>query len=132
MASLTRNRSIPRTVPNEDNLEYYTQRARGGAGMILSEGTLICHQGTEWPHAAGLWEEEHVEAWKKITDAVHKEGVPIVCQVSGVEHGKQDGLGTDERSCGILDVSPTRTRRSRSLRGLPCMRPALSLRVVAK
>ena len=53
--------------------EYYRQRARGGFGLILSEGTLIEPQGTEWPCAAGIWSEEQVKAWKEITDAVHEE-----------------------------------------------------------
>lgn len=60
MASLTRNRSVPTNVPNDTNKEYYTQRAAGGCGLILAEGTLISQQGTEWPHAPGIWSEEQV------------------------------------------------------------------------
>lgn len=82
MASLTRNRSVPTTVPNEVNFEYYIQRAKGGCGLIMSEGTLISPQGTEWPNAPGIWSEEHVEAWKKITDGVHEAGALMFCQVS--------------------------------------------------
>ncbi len=52
MSSLTRSRSFPDAVPNEYNVEYYTQRAKGGAGLILTEGTLVSQQGTEWP---GAW-----------------------------------------------------------------------------
>lgn len=40
MASLTRSRSVPDDVPNEFNVSYYAARAAGGAGLILSEGTL--------------------------------------------------------------------------------------------
>ena len=71
MASLTRNRAIPTNVPNKFNVEYYTQRAKGGAGLIVSEGTLVSQQGTEWPHAPGLWSDEHVTGWKAVTDSVH-------------------------------------------------------------
>ncbi|KAH8116735.1 FMN-linked oxidoreductase [Phellopilus nigrolimitatus] len=80
MTALTRNRSPP-NVPNEINLEFYEQRARGGAGLIISEGTLITQQGTEWPHAPGIWSSEQVAAWKKITDAVHEHGSKIFCQL---------------------------------------------------
>jgi 2,4-dienoyl-CoA reductase-like NADH-dependent reductase (Old Yellow Enzyme family) len=114
MASLTRNRAVGKqdclevcyridlsqtspstdTIPNEENVKYYAQRAKaGGAGLILTEGTLICHQGTEWPHAAGLWDEEHAEGWRKVVEAVHKEGVPIVVQlwhVGRVAHPDQE------------------------------------------
>jgi 2,4-dienoyl-CoA reductase-like NADH-dependent reductase (Old Yellow Enzyme family) len=44
MSALTRNRSTD-TVPNEIMLKYYLQRATGGAGLIVSEGTLITRQG---------------------------------------------------------------------------------------
>ncbi|KAJ7154095.1 hypothetical protein C8R46DRAFT_1297702 [Mycena filopes] len=53
-------------------LKYYVQRATGGAGLIVTEGTLISRQGTEWPNAPGIWDKSHIEGWKKITGAVHE------------------------------------------------------------
>ncbi|KAE9400819.1 FMN-linked oxidoreductase [Gymnopus androsaceus JB14] len=72
MAALTRNRSVP--------TNYYQQRAKS-AGLIISEGVLITPQGTEWPHAPGIWSREQIAGWKKITDAVHKEGSFIFAQL---------------------------------------------------
>ncbi len=46
MASLTRNRNL---IPGPLQIEYYTQRA--GAGLILTEGTLIEPLGSEWSDA---------------------------------------------------------------------------------
>lgn len=46
MASLTRNRNL---VPGPLQLEYYTQRA--GAGLILTEATLVEEIGSEWSQA---------------------------------------------------------------------------------
>ncbi|KAJ6606259.1 hypothetical protein DFH09DRAFT_1386936 [Mycena vulgaris] len=80
MSSLTRNRSSG-SVPNELMKQYYDQRARGGAGLIVSEGTLITRQGTEWPNAPGIWDQAQVEGWKKITDSVHAHGSKIYCQL---------------------------------------------------
>ncbi|KAF5368684.1 hypothetical protein D9757_010221 [Collybiopsis confluens] len=80
MSALTRNRSVPTSIPNSVNLEYYKQRAKS-AGLIITEGTLISQQGTEWPHAPGLWNKEQVAGWKKITDAVHAEGSFIFAQL---------------------------------------------------
>lgn len=62
-------------------VEYYTQRARGGAGLIMSEGTLVSQQGTEWPNAPGIWSDDHVAAWKTVTDSVHAMGSLMFCQV---------------------------------------------------
>ncbi|KAF8216741.1 hypothetical protein K438DRAFT_1914537 [Mycena galopus ATCC 62051] len=76
MSALTRSRSTA-TVSNEIMLKYYVQRAKGGAGLIVSEGILITRQGTEWPQAPGIWDEAQIEGWKKITDAVHEAGSKI-------------------------------------------------------
>lgn len=85
MASLTRNRSGPGTLPNEENALYYRQRAREtGAGLIFAEAAYIYPQGSEWLHAPGLYDSEHAQAWHKVTDAVHDEGCPIVAQLHHV------------------------------------------------
>ncbi|KAJ7837046.1 hypothetical protein B0H14DRAFT_2792679 [Mycena olivaceomarginata] len=80
MSALTRNRSTD-TVPNEIMQKYYVQRAIGGAGLIVSEGTLITRQGSEWPQAPGIWNKDQVAGWKKITDAVHEAGSKMYCQI---------------------------------------------------
>jgi 2,4-dienoyl-CoA reductase-like NADH-dependent reductase (Old Yellow Enzyme family) len=46
MASLTRDQNL---IPGPLQVEYYTQRA--GAGLILTEGTLIEPVGSEWSNA---------------------------------------------------------------------------------
>ncbi|KAJ7812640.1 flavoprotein NADH-dependent oxidoreductase [Mycena olivaceomarginata] len=81
MSALTRNRSSG-TVPNDLMLEYYVQRAKGGAGLIVSEGILITRQGTEWPAAPGIWDKSHIDGWKKITDAVHEAGGKMYAQLA--------------------------------------------------
>ncbi|KAF8997115.1 hypothetical protein BDQ17DRAFT_1248994 [Cyathus striatus] len=80
MSALTRNRA-PGTIPNDIMKEYYVQRARGGAGLIVTEGALVTRQGTEWPHAPGIWSSEQAAGWKKIVDAVHDEGSKIYAQL---------------------------------------------------
>ncbi|PPQ86647.1 hypothetical protein CVT25_006831 [Psilocybe cyanescens] len=80
MSAMTRNRAL-NTYPNDLLKEYYVQRTVGGAGLIVSEGILITRQGTEWPHAPGIWDEKHVAGWKNITDAVHQVEGKIYAQV---------------------------------------------------
>ncbi|KAF8198688.1 hypothetical protein K438DRAFT_2115289 [Mycena galopus ATCC 62051] len=80
MSALTRNRATA-TVPNDIMLKYYVQRAKGGAGLIVTEGLLITRQGSEWPEAPGIWEEAHINGWKKINDAVHEAGSKIYAQL---------------------------------------------------
>ncbi|KAJ7737784.1 hypothetical protein DFH07DRAFT_92881 [Mycena maculata] len=81
MSALTRNRSSA-NVPNEIMRQYYAQRAAGGPGLIVSEGTLITQQGSEWFNAPGIWNQAQVEGWKRITDVVHSNGSKIYCQIA--------------------------------------------------
>ncbi|KII89318.1 hypothetical protein PLICRDRAFT_160632 [Plicaturopsis crispa FD-325 SS-3] len=80
MAALTRERATG-NVPNALMREYYAQRARGGAGLIITEGALVSQQGTEWANAPGIWSAEQVAEWKKIVSAVHAEGGRIFAQL---------------------------------------------------
>ncbi|KAJ7151596.1 flavoprotein NADH-dependent oxidoreductase [Mycena filopes] len=82
MASMTRNRALPETkVPSDLVLEYYLQRARGNPGILVNEGTLITRQGTEWPNAPGMWNQEQIDGWKRVVDAVHTTETKIYCQL---------------------------------------------------
>jgi 2,4-dienoyl-CoA reductase-like NADH-dependent reductase (Old Yellow Enzyme family) len=79
MAPLTRTRADANHVPTEMMIEYYRQRA--SAGLIISEATGISRQGLGWPNAPGIWTEAQTEAWKPITEAVHKAGGKIIAQL---------------------------------------------------
>src|SRR5829696_470041 len=79
MAPLTRARAGREAVPNELMAAYYTQRA--SAGLIISEATGISREGLGWPNAPGLWNDEQVQGWKQVTDAVHHAGGRIVAQL---------------------------------------------------
>ena len=79
MAPLTRGRSTREHVPTPMMVEYYTQRA--SAGLIITEATGISQQGLGWPYAPGIWSDEQVAAWRKVTESVHAGGGRIVCQL---------------------------------------------------
>ncbi|KAK6956937.1 hypothetical protein Daesc_002219 [Daldinia eschscholtzii] len=71
MGAMTRNRCIDDNKPTSANAKYYADRARDGAGLIVAEGTFVYYNGAEWPHAPVMFNHDHAEAWKKVTDAVH-------------------------------------------------------------
>jgi 2,4-dienoyl-CoA reductase-like NADH-dependent reductase (Old Yellow Enzyme family) len=80
MAPLTRARAAnPGRVPNDLMAEYYGQRA--SAGLILSEATSVTPMGVGYANTPGIWSEEQVEGWKKITQAVHAGGGRIFMQL---------------------------------------------------
>ena len=79
MAPLTRCRAQPGRVPGPLNAEYYAQRA--GAGLIITEGTVVTPRGVGYPNTPGIWSEAQVEGWKLVTRAVHAAGGRIFMQL---------------------------------------------------
>ncbi|GAB2929390.1 alkene reductase [Rheinheimera gaetbuli] len=79
MAPLTRCRASAGRVPNELMAEYYVQRA--SAGLILTEATSVTPMGVGYPDTPGIWSDEQVAGWHKITDAVHQAGGKIMLQL---------------------------------------------------
>ncbi len=79
MAPLTRCRADAGRVPNDLMAEYYRQRS--GAGLIITEATSVDPMGVGYPDTPGIWSEQQVEGWKKITSAVHQAGGRILLQL---------------------------------------------------
>ncbi|HEX2100668.1 MAG TPA: alkene reductase, partial [Candidatus Synoicihabitans sp.] len=78
MAPLTRSRA-PGRVPNALMVDYYRQRA--SAGLIVSEGAVVDPLGVGYPDTPGLWSEEQVAGWRRVTEAVHAAGGRIFAQL---------------------------------------------------
>jgi 2,4-dienoyl-CoA reductase-like NADH-dependent reductase (Old Yellow Enzyme family) len=79
MAPLTRARATEDRVPTHLMLEYYVQRA--SAGLIISEATCINPLSVGYERTPGIWSDEQVAAWRRITDAVHNAGGRIFQQL---------------------------------------------------
>lgn len=79
LAPLTRGRAGETRVPNELMAEYYTQRS--SAGMLITEATVISEQGIGWIGSPGIYSQEMVEGWKKVTSRVAESGAPIFLQM---------------------------------------------------
>ncbi|MBW4617618.1 MAG: alkene reductase [Desmonostoc vinosum HA7617-LM4] len=79
MAPMTRARAGVARVPNTLMAEYYAQRA--GAGLIITEATVISTQANGWQNTPGIYTQEQSEAWKQVVDAVHAQATPIFLQL---------------------------------------------------
>jgi N-ethylmaleimide reductase len=79
MAPLTRGRATHTHIPTDIIVEHYRQRAH--AGMIFSEATGISQQELGVPYAPGIWNDEQIEGWRRVTEAVHIAGGKIVLQL---------------------------------------------------
>jgi N-ethylmaleimide reductase len=80
MAPLTRMRAGSHDhVPTALQAKYYAQRAT--AGLIVTEATAISPDGFGWADTPGLWTQEQVRGWRRVTDAVHAAGGRIIAQL---------------------------------------------------
>jgi N-ethylmaleimide reductase len=95
LAPMTRSRASASGVVAPYTADYYVQRAT--AGLIITEATNISEQAIGSPNTPGIYTDEQVEAWKKVTQAVHAEGGTIFMQLwhtgrvghSSVKNGMQ-------------------------------------------
>lgn len=79
MAPLTRSRAGESRIPNDLMQEYYVQRA--SAGLIITEATAITPSAVGYANTPGIWSDEQVAGWKKITDAVRAADGRMVMQL---------------------------------------------------
>jgi 2,4-dienoyl-CoA reductase-like NADH-dependent reductase (Old Yellow Enzyme family) len=100
LAPLTRCRSSAGRVPNDLMREYYVQRA--SAGLILSEATSVSAMGVGYPDTPGIWSEEQVAGWKRITEAVHAAGGTMLLQLWHVGR-----ISDPEYLGGALPLAPS-------------------------
>ena len=77
-------------------LDYYEARARGGAGLIIVEGSAPSPKCTTYPqaspsHQASLGDDEFIPGWQKLTDAVHRHDARIAIQIMHATLENWDG-----------------------------------------
>lgn len=79
LAPMTRARAGTERVPNALMAEYYSQRA--GAGLILTEATVVSEQGIGWVGTPGIYNDAQQEGWKQVIEAAHAQGSKIFLQL---------------------------------------------------
>jgi len=67
---------------NERHIAYYLRRVRGAVGYITFEHTGVLKQGRASPNMALIESDQHIPSFKKLAEAVHKEGGKIVIQIN--------------------------------------------------
>lgn len=103
MAPMTRGKS-PGGIPGEDVAEYYAKRARGGTGLIITEGTFIDDRaaGIHWyPAVPHLYGQKALDGWRQVVTQVHAAGGLIFPQLwhlgmsplNGKNPSGQDAIG---------------------------------------
>ncbi len=94
----------------EKMIRYYAERARGGVAMIVAEATYPCLYRT--PGRLYIYSDEFIPGLKRLTGAIHDEGVKIALQLNP-SRGREDS----EDPVSASDVpSPAGGPRPRPLR----------------
>ena len=75
-------------VPNDFHFVHLGERALGGAGLVFTEMTCVSPEGRISPGCTGMWNEDHVAAWKRIVDFVHANSKAKICLQLGHSGGK--------------------------------------------
>ena len=73
VAPLTRKSATPEGVPTQEMADYYSAFAKGGFGMIISEGTytddLFSQSDLRQP---GITNEAQMLGWQNVAEKVHR------------------------------------------------------------
>jgi len=79
LAPMTRGRAGEKRIPNDLMAEYYYQRA--SAGLLITEATVVSEQGIGWMGSPGIYTDEMVAGWKKVTEKVRPTGSFLFLQL---------------------------------------------------
>ena len=66
-------------TPTDFHLVHLGSRALGGAGLVFTEMTCVSPEGRITYGCTGMYKQEHVQAWRRITDFVHSASNAKIC-----------------------------------------------------
>lgn len=100
-APVTRLRSNPDDSVSEMMVEYYRQRASEG-GLLITESSHPFYDGRGYLGGPGIYNDQQIAGWKKVSEAVHEKGGHIFMQL--VHDGRQSHV---DLSDGKPPVAPS-------------------------
>ena len=97
-------------------IRYYAERAKGGVGLIVTEGNAVAAEGRSGINRLGLYDDNQIAGHKKLTESLHALGTPVSAQLhhaGGVASLKVSGqyplscstvpfLGREDPGLGII------------------------------
>jgi 2,4-dienoyl-CoA reductase-like NADH-dependent reductase (Old Yellow Enzyme family) len=106
LAPMTRTSATPDGRATDRMKRYYEKFARGGFSFLVTEGTYTDEAYSQgYDNQPGLADESQVEAWRKVTDAVHNAGALIFAQLMHAGALSQGNAHADE-TAGPSAVEP--------------------------
>ncbi|ETS79825.1 hypothetical protein PFICI_07354 [Pestalotiopsis fici W106-1] len=109
LCPLTRHRASDDHVPSELAVQYYKQRSSVPGTLLITEGTFISAADGGNINIPGIYNQQQIHAWRKVTDAVHANGGYIFCQLWALGRAANPEVARRE---GITPVSSSPARLS--------------------
>ncbi|ROO30258.1 NADH:flavin oxidoreductase/NADH oxidase [Salinisphaera orenii] len=99
--------------PTDWHFVHLGSRAVGGAGLVMIEATAVTPDGRITPDDSGIWDEAHIDSFRRIVDFMHAQGTVAGMQIAHAgRKASTDApwrggrpLGPDER--GWTPVAPS-------------------------
>ena len=66
---------------NDKHIKHYTDRAKGGVGLIIVEATAVNPKGRITDTQLGAWSNEQIPGLKRLVDEVHNYGCRVLLQL---------------------------------------------------
>ena len=110
MAPMTVDYANPDETPSDRHFAYYTERAKGGVGLITLEVVTVDGDHRYQQNSLGLYNDALIAPHKKLVDAIHAHGAKVVPQLS---HTGPESLGGFFKQ--IQPVGPSVVRTATTL-----------------
>ena len=82
VAPMTRISAGPGGLATDGMAAYYADYAKGGFGLVITEGTYIDEAHSQgYVDQPGIANDAQRDSWKTVVDAVHAQGVPVFMQL---------------------------------------------------
>lgn len=91
-------------VPNDWHMVHLGSRAVGGAGLVFAEMTNVNAEGRITPGCTGIYNDEQMQAWKRIVDFVHGHSKSKIClQLGHAGRKASTQLGWEEADMPLAE-----------------------------
>ncbi|RFU75054.1 aldolase-type tim barrel [Trichoderma arundinaceum] len=105
MAPMTRYRADDNHVPLPTVKEYYAQRTAVPGSLAITEATFITQKAGGYANVPGIYNQEQIDAWKEVVDAVHKQGSFVYLQLWALGRTAHEKVLKEESNADLVSAS---------------------------
>lgn len=94
--------------PNARTLAYYTERAKGGWGLLIHEGIFITPRSRAFEDTLAAWDDMFIDDYKKLLESVHSHGSKMFAQLMHAGRQAKTEMGGEAPSPIPCPAQPMR------------------------